>query len=110
MRMALAGWSTGEDFFRFRGKYITHAANLGADGRELFFKALVAAVHVVDAVDDGLAFSHQGGEHERCRGAKIGAHDGGGGETRRTAHGGDVSLDLDVGAHANQFLHMHESV
>ena len=39
---------------------------------------LVAAVDVVDAVEDGFAVGDEGGEDERGGGAQVGAHDGGG--------------------------------
>ena len=87
-----------------------HAANLGSDAAQLFFDALVAAIHVIDAVEDGLAIGDQGGEDERGRSAQVGTHDGGRGETRRAAHGGGASIHLDVGAHADQFLHVHEAI
>ncbi len=55
-----------------------HAADLGAYAAELFFEALVATVHVVDAVEDAFAVGYQGGEDEGGGGAEVGAHDGGG--------------------------------
>ena len=70
----------------FLAEDVAHAADLGADAAELFFDVLVAAVHVVDAVEDGFAFGDQRGEDERGGGAEIRAHDGGGLE-RRTCRG-----------------------
>ena len=46
---------------------VAHAADLGAYAAELFFDVLVAAVDVVDAVEDGLAVGDEGGEDERRR-------------------------------------------
>src|SRR5271154_3700876 len=43
---------------------VAHAADLGADAAELLFETLVAAVHVVDAVEDGLAVGDQRGQDE----------------------------------------------
>ncbi len=42
------------------------AFDAGADGAELFFDALVAAIDVVDAVDPGGVVGDQGGENERA--------------------------------------------
>src|ERR1039457_5136719 len=38
------------------------------------------------------------------------SHDGGSGEAGWTAHGGSAAVHFDVGAHAHQFLHMHEAI
>ena len=43
---------------------VAHALNLGSYAAQLFFKALVAAVHVIDAVYDGLALGDQRSQHE----------------------------------------------
>ena len=45
----------------FLGEHFADAFDLGADGAELFFDVLVAAVDVVDAVDDGLAIGDESG-------------------------------------------------
>src|SRR5262245_59797756 len=60
-----SGGAFGQDF--------ADAANLCADALELLFNPLIATVDVVNAVENGLAISHEGRDHERCRGAKIGA-------------------------------------
>jgi hypothetical protein len=39
----------------FFAEDVSHAADLGADAAEFFFEVLVAAVEVVDAVEDGFA-------------------------------------------------------
>src|SRR6267143_1776900 len=44
------------------------ALDPGAERGELFFERLVAAVEVVDAIDDGLALGHQGGDDQARRG------------------------------------------
>ena len=54
---------------RFLRKHFTDAFDLGADGAEFFFDVFVAAIDVVDAVDDGFAIGDEGGEDEGCRGA-----------------------------------------
>src|ERR1035441_6065736 len=89
---------------------VAHASDLGAYGAEFFFEVLVAAVEVVDAVEDGLAVGDQGGEHERCGGAQVRAHDCGGLEWSASTDGGSAALHGDVRAHAVEFLHVHEAV
>ena len=44
---------------------VSHAADLGADTTELFFEVFIAAIEVIDAVEDGFAVSDEGGEDER---------------------------------------------
>ncbi len=41
---------------------VAHAADLGTDAAEFFFDALIAAVDVVDAVEDGFSIRDQRGE------------------------------------------------
>src|SRR6187455_1284959 len=41
----------------------------GPEGAQARLEPLVAAVQVVDTVDDGLALGHEAGDHEACRGA-----------------------------------------
>src|SRR3546814_6223939 len=50
------------------------APDLRAQPRQLALDVLVAAVEVVDAVDDGLALGDQAGEDQRGRGAQVGRH------------------------------------
>ena len=59
----------------FFAEDVAHAVNLGADAAQLFFDALVAAVHVIDAVENGFAIGDEGRQDERGGGAEIGAHD-----------------------------------
>ena len=70
--------------------------NLRAYAAELFFHALVATVHVVDAVEDGFAVGDQGCEDESGGGAEVGAHDGGGLELGASADGGGAAANGDV--------------
>src|SRR6476660_58878 len=44
---------------RALGEYLADAANLRAHAFELFFNALISAINVVDAVDDGFAVGDQ---------------------------------------------------
>ena len=46
------------------GEHFAHALDFGADTAQFFFDALVAAIDVVHAVDDCLAFSDECGENE----------------------------------------------
>jgi hypothetical protein len=39
----------------FFAEDVSHAADLGADAAEFFFEVLVAAVEVIDAVEDGFS-------------------------------------------------------
>ena len=71
---------------------------------------LVAAVEMVDAVEDGFAVGDEGREDERGGGAKVRAHDGCGLQGAFAADCGRASGDGDVRAHADEFLHMHEAV
>ena len=45
---------------------LADATNLGAYAFEFFFDIFVAAIDVVDPVNDGLAIGNQGGQHQRC--------------------------------------------
>ncbi len=46
----------------FVAEDVAHAADLGTDAAELLFDAFVAAVDVVDAVEDGFTFGDQRGQ------------------------------------------------
>src|SRR3979490_2747165 len=46
----------------------------GAERGKLFFERLIAAVDAVDAIDDGLALRHQGGDEQARRCAQTRAH------------------------------------
>ena len=52
-------------------EYVSHAANLGAYPSELLLEVFVAAIEVVDPVEDGLSVRDQSGEDERRGGAKV---------------------------------------
>jgi hypothetical protein len=47
------------------GQDLTNAANLCANAFQLFFNALIAAVNVIDAVDDGFTVGDEGGDDQR---------------------------------------------
>src|SRR5689334_21177306 len=81
-----------------------------AAGGELFFELLVAAIEMVNAIDDGLALSREPRQHERDGCAEIGRHYRGAGEARHAAHHRRCAMDIDVGAHATELRYMHEAV
>ena len=62
---------------------------------------LVAAVNVIDAIDDGFSIGHQRGENERGGGAEITGQDGGGAQGSLAADYGATAFNLDVSAHAH---------
>ena len=55
----------------FLGEHFSDALDLRADAFQLFFNVLVAAVDVVDTIDDGFAVGNQSGNDERGGGAEI---------------------------------------
>src|SRR5579883_254955 len=92
------------------GKNIAHAANLRANTTQLFLDVLVPAVHVIDAVKYGFAVSHHRCKHQRSRSPEVGAHDRCSRERRFAPNSSRAPIHLDVRAHADQLLHMHEPV
>ena len=46
---------------------LTHAANLSTDAAQLFFNVLIAAIDVVDAIEDAFTVGNQRGENEGRR-------------------------------------------
>src|SRR5512142_2742989 len=92
------------------GQHFADALHLSADRAQLFFNALVAAVDVVDAIDDGFAVGDEGGEDERGGGAEIAGEDGGAAKGCFAADDGATSFDFNVRAHANEFEDVHEAV
>ena len=77
---------------------------------ELRLHRLVAAIEVVDPVDDRLALGDQAGEHEAGRGAQVGRHDGRSRERGPAVHACVAAVEPDVGAHARQLGGMLEAV
>src|SRR5258705_9654960 len=91
-------WSAAR--LRARG---VDAGDVGAYALQLFYYAFVAAIDVVDAVDDGFAVGDQGGEDQAGAGAEVGGLHGGAGELGGAADYGAAAVDGDVGAHADHF-------
>ena len=77
---------------------------------QFFFDILVAAVDVIHAVDDRLAFRHQRRQHQRSRSPQIGSQHRRRAQWRWAAHHRAPSFDLDVRAHAHHFQRVHEPV
>ena len=77
---------------------------------QLGFHAVVAAVQVVDAVDQGLALGHQAGDHQAGRGAQVGRHHGGAGQLLHAFDHRDLAVGLDLGAQAQHLVDVHEAV
>ena len=63
---------------------------------QFFFDALVAAVDVVDAIDDGFALGDQGGQYQRCGSAQIAGLHRRAAERRFAPDHCARSFDLDV--------------
>src|SRR6202040_1289183 len=91
-------------------EHVADAFDLGADGLEFFFDFFVAAIDMVDPVDNGFAVGDQGGEDQRGASAQVGGEDGGGAERSFTDYHGAAAFDFYVRAHADQFLRVHKAV
>ena len=73
----LGGVVRRQGIFRPWCKNVAQALNLGAHAAQLILNVLVAAVHVVDTIDNGLSVGNQRGQHQRSGSAQVRAHDGG---------------------------------
>src|SRR3546814_1914488 len=81
-----------------------HALDLRTERGELALDVLVAAVHVIDAVDEGLAVGGERRDHQRRRCTQIGRHDR---RRLQALAAGDhrgIAFDADVCAEPQQFL------
>src|SRR4051812_35470517 len=87
-----------------------YASDAGAQLAQALLDVLVAAVQVVDAIDDRLALGHEPGDDEARRGAQVGGHHGRAGKPVHAVDHGRVSLSLDARAQAAQLLHVHEPI
>src|SRR5689334_2969047 len=92
----------GEDF--------ADAADFGADGAQFLFNILVAAIDVIDTVDDGLTAGYESCEHQGGGGAQVGGEHGRGTERALAAHYGAATFDADVRTHSHELLGVHEAV
>jgi hypothetical protein len=53
-------------FRRGLGQHVSNAPDLCADAFEFLFNFFIAAINVIDAVDDRLSIGDERGENERC--------------------------------------------
>ena len=73
MFWALRSWivvTNNQLFFSWR-EDISHAANLRAHAAQLLLDSLIAAIHVIDAIEDGLSVGYQRSEHQRRRRPQV---------------------------------------
>ena len=94
----------------FSGKELTDAADFRSYPAQLFFDTFVAAIDVIDAINDGLAIGNKSSEYQRSRGTQIAGEYGGSGKRGLAANNRAASFDLDVRSHAHEFLRMHEAI
>ena len=87
-----------------------NAFNIGAEGAQFFFHAVVASVKVVNAFNAGFAVGDERGNHQTGRRAQIGGHDGGAGKLRHAVNHGGACVHADACAHAREFADVHEAV
>src|SRR5690606_37132165 len=87
-----------------------YAADFRAERLQFFFDALVTTVDVVDAIDQGVAFGDQRRDHQAGRSPQVGRHDWRALEFLGAGNDGGVAFNLDLRAHAVQFVHVHEAV
>ena len=86
------------------------AGDVSAQAGKFLDDVFVAAINMVNAIDDGLAGSEESGEDEAGAGAKIGSLDNGAGERRGAADDGAAAIDRDVRTHAHHFTGVEEAV
>src|SRR5258706_16170833 len=86
------------------------APDARAERAEFVLDALVPAVEMVNAVDDGLPLADEPGDPEARGGTQVGGHDLGAAQRRNALDDRGVALDLDVGAQALELLHVHHPV
>eukprot|EP01022_Parablepharisma_sp_SALTPOND_P017907 TRINITY_DN290_c1_g1_i2.p1 TRINITY_DN290_c1_g1~~TRINITY_DN290_c1_g1_i2.p1 ORF type:complete len:1623 (-),score=570.02 TRINITY_DN290_c1_g1_i2:20056-24924(-) len=86
------------------------ALDIGTDGRQLGFHAVIATVEVVDALHHRLALGSQAGDHQRGRRAQVGGHHRRADELVHAGDDGGIAFHVDGRAQAIQFLYMHVAV
>src|SRR4051812_15233214 len=59
-----------------RGGILPQTLDAGAERTQLGLERFIAAVEVIDAVDDGFALRREPGDHEARGSAQVGRHDG----------------------------------
>src|SRR6267142_1981104 len=92
------------------GAWGVDAGDVGAYALQLFYYAFVAAIDVVNAVDDGFAVGDQGGEDQAGAGSEVGGLHGGAGKLGGAADYGAAAVNGNVGTHADHFAGMEVAV
>src|SRR5262249_41601032 len=91
-------------------QHLANPPDLRPHATQLLFDVLVTAVDVIHAVDDALAVGNEGRKHQRSRGAQVGSEHCGRAQRSLAANHRAAAFDLDVRAHAHQFLRVHETI
>src|SRR6056297_3280578 len=86
------------------------AADGGTQQLQFLFNTLVTAINMVNAVYDGIAVGHEAGNDQTGRGPEVRGHDRCTGKVVHTLDDGGITLERDVGTHADQLLQVHEPV
>ena len=90
---------------------VLYADDVGADAAQFFFQFFVAAVQMVDPVDDGFTFGNKAGQNQGKRSSQVGCHDLGAVQLFDAADNcRSMAVNIDVGAHPHQFGNVHEAV
>src|SRR5207248_5051713 len=89
---------------------LRYAADFGAHLSQSFFNAFVAAVNVIDAVDQRFALRSQAGQDERSAGPKVGGLYLGSAQAGLAPHHGAAAIHGDIRAHPQEFKRVEESV
>ena len=80
------------------------------DALEFFLDALVAAIDVVDPVDERFALRRQASQDQPGRGTQVGRHDGRRRQPIDPCDNRGVALKLNIGTHALQLENMLKAV
>src|SRR5579871_2471493 len=89
---------------------LTRPADTGSGARQFHFDLLIAPIDVIDAIDDGFTVRGEAREHQRSACPEVARDHLGTGESGRPLDDRLPPFDADIGAHARQFLRMHEAI
>ena len=87
--------SSISSFHISRSTHHLNPAYLRTQRGQLGFYMFIAAVQMIDAINDGLALRHQAGDDQTCGGTQIGRHDGRAFQLRATFDDGGIALDIE---------------
>src|SRR5205807_1926248 len=73
-----------------------------AAGGQFLLDPFVAAIEMIDTVDDRLAAGNETRDHQRYGSAQIGRHDRRAGQPRYATHQRGGAVDIDIRAHPHQ--------